>query len=103
MLHSLSRPPPIAAAVFGGTRFSGAAGGDTLFPPLPGISRRLDVAPAPAGPLNTTASASLHGATTYFSLLDGGSPKSMGGRGPNWLDRHNLAASECQEAPVLEG
>lgn len=109
MPHSVSRLPPIAVDVaFKGPKFSDTADGpdpcDVVLTLLPEISSLLD--PSPAAPLKpgfSPVSASLPGGTEYFNLLLEGSPKSIWGRLPNRLDRHNLAASECQMTPFLAG
>lgn len=109
MLHSVSKPPPIAAdVVFNGPRVSETADGpdpcDVAFALLPEMSSLWD--PSPAGPLKpdfSPASASLPVGIAYFNLLPEGSPKSIWGRLPNRLDRHSRAASECQMTPLLAG
>lgn len=109
MLHSVSKPPPIAVdVVFIGPKFSEAVDGpdpcDAVFTLLTEASSLPD--PSPAGPLKpgfSPVSASLPVGTIYFNLLLEVSPKSIWGRLPNWLDRHNLAASEFHMTPPLAG
>ena len=109
MLQSVSKTPPIAVDVlFTEPKASDAVDGhgpcDVVFTLLPEMSSLLD--PSPAGPLKpgfSPLSASLPVASEYFNLLLEGSPKSIWGRLPNWLDKHSLAASECQMTPLLAG
>lgn len=109
MLQSVSKPPPIAVDVFfTGPNVSGTVEGpdpcEVVFKLLPEIINLLD--PSPAGPLKpgfSPMSGSLPVGIEYFSLLLEGSPKSIWGRLPNRLDRHNLAASECQMTPLRAG